>query len=285
VIIREHGIEVVPLLVNFGGQVFRDGVDLKPRKFYQLLEEKKQHPTTSPPDTSEFSERYQATIAERDIVSVHISSRLSVTLEQANQAADTIGLHQIERPEGAACLELVDSRSVSFGLGILAMFAARMAARGETAPVIAGHLRSMSQRIHMLFVVDTLEYLVRGGRIGKARGWIGSLLGIKPILGLVDGEVVPLDKVRGGRAAHPRIIELLSERIDARKPMISAIMHARAPVWADRLRRLVEERFLVDELLIGEIGPVVGTHAGPGTVGVFAFQPEAEELPLIAPLA
>jgi DegV family protein with EDD domain len=284
-IVREHGIEVVPLTVTFGKQAFREGIELKPREFYRLLEKKLHHPFSSPPEPGDFSERYLARVKARDIVSVHISSRLSVTLEQASQGAAAVDLAAVERPAGtAATLELVDSRSVSLGLGLLTLFAARMAARGETASAIAGRLQEMSKRFQMLFVVNTLEYLMRGGRIGKAKGWIGQLLGIKPILGLVDGEVVPVDKVRGGRAAHPRIIELMSERLDPKQPIIGAIMHAKAPVWADRLRGLVKRRFRVSELMTAEMGAVVGTHAGPGTVGLFAFQPSDEEMPLIAPL-
>jgi DegV family protein with EDD domain len=284
-IVREHGIEVVPLTVSFGKQAFREGIELKPREFYRLLEQKQHHPSSSPPEPGDFSERYLAKVAARDIVSVHISSRLSVTLEQASKGAASVDLAAVKRPASAAgALELVDSRSVSLGLGLLTLFAARMAARGETAPAIADRLRQMSKRFHVLFVVNTLEYLVRGGRIGKARGWIGQLLGIKPILGLVDGEVVPVDKVRGGRAAHPRIIELMSEHLDPERPLIGAIMHAKAPVWADRLRGLVKRRFQVIELMTAEMGAVVGTHAGPGTVGLFAFQPSDEEMPLIAPL-
>ncbi|MCP4655906.1 MAG: DegV family protein [bacterium] len=283
-LVREHGIEIVPLTVHFGERVFRDGVELEPREFYQRLEEKKAHPSTNPPDPVEFAGCYRRHLGQRDLVSLHISSRLSDTVEHARHAAAT-ELGVVERAgDHPACLEVVDSGSVSFGLGFLATFAARMAAHGLSAPVIAGHLKRMSERIHTLFVVDTLEYLVRGGRIGKARGWIGQLLGIKPILGLADGEVVPIDRVRGGRAAHPRIIELLGERLDPGRPVVAAVAHAKAPVWADRLRRLVADEFEVREFLIGEIGPVVGTHVGPGAVGVFVFQPTEEELALIAPL-
>jgi len=283
-LIREHGIEIVPLKVLFGERLFRDGVDLEPREFYQRLEEKIVHPSTNPPDPAEFSVCYRKHLGHRDLVSVHLSSRLSATTENARQAA-AAELGAVERPgDRPISLEVVDSRSISFGLGFLAVFAARMASRGLSAPAIAGHLKRIGERIHTLFVVDTLEYLVRGGRIGKARGWIGQLLGIKPILGLADGEVVPIDRVRGGRAAHPRIIELLGERLDPARPVVAAVGHAKAPVWADRLRRLVAEHFEVRESLIGEIGPVVGTHVGPGAVGVFVFQPTAEELGLIAPL-
>ena len=121
----------------------------------------------------------------------------------------------------------------------------------------------MRERVQVLFVVDTLEYLARGGRIGKARALVGNILGIKPILGVVDGEIVPVDRVRGGRAAHPRLIELFRERVDPQRPVIVTIAHAKAPVWGDRLRGLIEKSFEVREILSGEMGPVVVANAAP----------------------
>ncbi len=170
------------------------------------------------------------------------------------------------------------------GLGLQVLFAARMVRRGLDLDEIRRRIEGLGDRIHVLFVVDTLEFLQRGGRIGKARAWIGSLLGIKPILGVQDGGVVPVDKVRGGRRAHPRIAELLAGRVDPSRPLFMAVAHSRAPVWADRLRQLLEERFEVAEMLMTDIGPVVGTHAGPGCVGCVAFEPTDEELELFGPL-
>ena len=113
---------------------------------------------------------------------------------------------------------------------------------------------------------------------------MGNLLGIKPILGVVDGEIVPVDRVRGGRAAHPRLIELFRERIDPKRPVLVTIAHAKAPVWADRLRGLIEKNFQVKEILMGEMGPVVAANAGPGTVGAGIFQPTEEEMAVIGPV-
>jgi len=149
---------------------------------------------------------------------------------------------------------------------------------------IAARLADMRGRLHVLFVVDTLDYLARGGRIGRARAVVGNLLGIKPILGVIDGEVTPVDRVRGGRAAHPRLVELFRERVGGGRPVIAGIAHAKAPVWADRLRELLAGSFEIRELLQTEMGPVVGTHGGPGTVGAALFAPTDEELPLLAPL-
>ncbi|HEX6200167.1 MAG TPA: DegV family protein, partial [Thermoanaerobaculia bacterium] len=248
-----------------------------------------EHPVSNPPTPGEFLQVYRDVVPERDVVSVHISSNLSETFKHARKAAEA-GARELREarrerqgPEPPV-LEVVDSRQVSLGLGLLALFAARMTHRGLGASEIAGRLRTMGDRVQVLFVVDTLEYLARGGRIGKARAWVGSLLGIKPILGVSRGEVVPVDRVRGGRAAHPRMLALFQERLEAGRPVVGAIAHAKAPVWADRLQGLLEKELDVREMLLGEMGPVVGTHAGPGTVGAALFQPTDEELELIKPL-
>ena len=159
-----------------------------------------------------------------------------------------------------------------------------MAQRGLQLPEICRRIEAMRDRFHVLFVVDTLDYLARGGRIGKARAVVGKMLGVKPILGVIDGEVAAVDRVRGGRTAHPRLIELFAQRVDPQRPVVAAVGHSNAPIWADRLRALLEQRFVTAELLVTEIGPVVGTHSGPGTVGAALFQPTDEELPLIAPI-
>ncbi len=285
---RVHRIHVVPLSVIFGDDIYRDGVDLTPGSFYKLLQSRKDvHPRTSPPSKGEFLLNYQQLVGRSDLVSVHISQRMSQTVVHARDALKD-GRSELlrSRTEGGppAVVEVTDTTQVSTGLGILAIFAARMAARGLSAAEIRRRIDEMRPRMHLLFVVDTLEYLARGGRIGKARAWLGGLLGIKPILGVVQGEVTPVDKVRGGRAAQPRLIELFKQRVDPSKPVIVGTGHAAAPVWAERLRTLIEENFEVLELIPGEIGPVVGTHVGPGCVGAVFFQPTETEIPLLAPL-
>jgi DegV family protein with EDD domain len=283
---RAHGIHLVPLMVFFGDRVFHDGVDLRPREFYELLEKGQVHPRTNPPSRSDFLDVYRALVPDRDVVSLHIAETLSQTVVNARAAAEE-GLPELQRLRGAAervTLRVVDSHTVSLGLGMLALFAARMARRGIEPDLIVERLEAMRDRMHILFAVNTLEYLARGGRIGKAKAFFGNLLGIKPILGVVNGVVVPVGQVRGGRAAQPRLLELFRERIDPKRPVIVSVAHAKAPVWADRLRDLMQKSFDVAELIVAEMGPVVGTHAGPGTVGAALFQPTADELPLLAPL-
>ena len=283
---RAHGIHVVPVLVLFGDKVYRDGIDLKPKEFYELLEKGRDHPRTNPPPQTDFVKVYRSLAPTKDLVSVHVSEKLSQTVVHARGAAEE-GLPDFQKLRGDAervSLRVVDGNSVSLGLGMLTLFAARMARRGVEPDAIAERLETLRERLHVLFVVDTLEYLARGGRIGKARALVGNLLGIKPILGVVDGEVAAVDKVRGGRAAHPRLIELFKQRVDPKRPVVVGVAHAKAPVWADRLRDLIEKSFQVSEIFVAEMGPVVAANAGPGTVGAALFQPTEEELSLIAPL-
>ena len=277
-------IHVVPLSVIVGETIYKDGVDLTPGAFYKLLQSKRQpYPRTSPPTMGEFLTHYRLVAATRDLVSLHISEKMSQTVVNARAAVEDGRAEFVRsRADGVVALEVLDSGQVSLGLALMAILAARMAQRRLPAAEIRSRLEQMRPRFHLLFVVDTLDYLARGGRIGKARAAFGGLLGIKPILGLVDGEVAPVDKVRGGKAAHPRLVELFKKRVDATKPVFVGVGHAAAPVWADRLRTLLKESFTISEIIDVEIGPAVGTHVGPGCVGAVMFQPTDEEGALFA---
>lgn len=275
---RAAGITLMPLRVHFGDKVFRDRVDLQPGQFYDLLVESPQHPSSSPPGADDFAALYRQLLPHSDLVSIHISGLLSQTAAHAAEAA------KAQPATGSRKIEIVDSRQAGLGLGLLALFASRLAARGQSAAAIAAKLRELAPRAQLLFGVDTLEFLVKGGRLSRTQGFIGSVFGIKPILGLKDGAIVPLDRVRGARAVQPRLLELLAQRVDPKQPIHAAVLHAAAPAAADRLRKLLQERFRCAEILVGEIGPVVGTHTGPGAVGIAALQPTAEELSLLAPI-
>ena len=285
-LVRSHGIVVVPLSILFGKDTFRDGVDIQPRDFYELLESSEDHPSTAPPTEGEFYEHFHDLVVEQDILGIHISSKLSQTLAHARGAAlrGSRGFDHLPKERHNFALELIDSQNVSMATGLLALFAARMARRGYSLGPINHMIQGLIPRIEILFVVNTLDYLLKGGRIGKARALVGKLFGIKPILSVVDGEVTNIDRVRGGRQAQKRIVEILSERLDLTQPVVAAVAHARAPVWGDRLRSLVEKTFKLREGIVTDIGPVVGTHAGPGCVGCVAVQPTPEEWELIRPL-
>ncbi|HVN33081.1 MAG TPA: DegV family protein [Thermoanaerobaculaceae bacterium] len=280
-----HRIHVVPLLVTFGTEVYKDTIDIAPETFYRLLQGRPDaRPVTAPPSQAEFLAAYRTVVERSDVVSVHGSERVSHTIVSARAAAKE-GREELSklRGDGAVNLEVVDSMQVSVGLALLVLMAARMAEHGLSAQEIRAHLEAMRPRVHLIFVADTPAYLARGGRLGKAQAWVGGMLGLKPVLRLEEGEIVPVDRVRRADSAYPRLIELLKQRVDVGRPVIAGIAHAAAPVIAARLRSLLHDSFSVVELIESEIGPVVGTHVGPGCVGAAMFQPADEEQALVSP--
>jgi len=283
---RRQAIHIVPLSVLFGKTVYKDGVDLLPDEFYQMLEGGDIFPSTSPPGKGEFLEVYRRLVATGDVVSIHISSRQSLTSEHAAEAAED-GANEFAQLRleadgvGVPDVRIVDSKSNSVGLGLLVVFASRMIERGLGVDEIVARIEDIRERLQFLFLVDTLEFLRKGGRIGQAQALIGTLLGIKPILAMVDGEVVPVDKVRGGRRAQSRLMEILSQRVNTNRPVFAAVAHASAPKWGGKLKELLTDTFDIIEMIEGEIGPIVGAHAGPGAVGCIIFEPTDEELELL----
>jgi len=286
---RRLGISVVPLSVLFGSQVFKDGIDLQPDEFYKRLVESQRLPTTSPPSIGEFVEAYSRLIGDGDVVSLHISTVLSDTAKRAMDAVKqgAEAFQKLREESGLAnmpIIRVIDSWQTTIGLGMMVQLAVRMVERGLSADEIVRRIEDQRKRYHMIFSVDTLEYLQKGGRIGKAQAMLGTLLGIKPILGLQEGEVVPIDRVRGGRKVIPKLLSILKGRINPERPVFVGIGHASAPRWAGKLREAIIEKFDVLEVFESQIGPIVGTHVGPGTVGACFFQPSEEELELLQPL-
>ena len=285
-IIRRDAVTVVPLSVLFGSKVFKDGVDLMPDDFYSMLRESDVFPSTSPPGKGEFLDAYRRLVGTGDVISLHISSAQSLTFANAKEAAEEGQgeFAQLREKAGsmrAPIVRVVDTRVNSVGLGMLVRFANRMARKGLGVEEIGDRIENIAGRFQFFFLVDTLEYLKKGGRIGGGRAFIGTLLGIKPILAMAGGEVQAVDKARGGRRAQPKLIELLKENISTDVPVFGVVAHASAPKWGARLTELVSSTFTIEELFEGEIGPIVGAHAGPGTVGCVLFAPEPDELELL----
>jgi DegV family protein with EDD domain len=272
-------IHVVPVSVFFGETLYKDGVDLTPGAFYKLVKEgKDEHPHTKPPTKGELQAAFAAVRGESDMIAIHVSEEMSGTVVNAREAAVAL-----VGEGGGGSIFVVDSRHVSAGLGLITVLAARMAKRGVSAPDIVRHVEAISARTRLVFAVDSLEYLARSGRIGKAGAFFGNLLGIKPILEMQEGRIVALDKARGGRDIEAKVSALIRERVDAERPVFVAIGHAIAPVWVERLRTQLTQSLKVVEILETEIGPGVGANVGPGTVGCAVFQPTDEELALLAP--
>jgi DegV family protein with EDD domain len=262
------GIEVVPLKVHFGNDTYRDGVSLHAEQFYELLKQSSVLPTTSQPSPVDFLEIYKRLNEEPDvqIISVHISSELSGTY-QSGVLAKSLLKEKVD-------ITTIDSRTASYGFGGIVVAAAEAARQGKSKEAILTLIKKLIEQSKLYFLVDTLEYLQKGGRIGKVAALLGSLLKIKPILSVEDGEAVSVEKVRGQKAAVQRIIELLKLNEMAASKVSVMIAHSNTPEAAEQLGDLVKANFQLATLSYTTLGPVIGTHVGPGTVAVFMFPVE-----------
>ncbi len=270
-LIADHGITVVPLKVLFGEDTYREGIDLSNMQFYRMLREAKRLPTTTQPSAGEFQDVYARLTGQgHSLISLHLSSKLSGTISSAETARQML-------PD--ADITVVDTPWISLALGMMAVEAAKAAAAGWKREEILELIQSMSARMNILFVVDTLEYLQRGGRIGGAQALIGTLLQVKPILTLHEGRIEPLDRVRTKRAAIQRLIEVAADRLGPEPVAHVAVLHANTPNEANTLTESVRERFKPVELYQAELGPVVGAHTGPGTVGLAFYNSAGLRLP------
>jgi DegV family protein with EDD domain len=264
---QELNIKVVQLKIQFGSESFWDE-ELAGGLFYEKLASSQALPTTSQPSPHEFLEIYKKLIADGadEIISIHLSSALSGTYQTALLAGSML-LEQEEQLHGR--IHIIDSLSASYGIGALAVAAAKAVREGQSSEQILELVRKTREDFKIYFLVDTLNYLQKGGRIGKASALIGSLLNIKPILSIdKDGEVVPIDKVRGQKKAMARIIEMMETDIP-RKKLHMHVAHANNLEAAAQLRELIEAHFEVLSVAYIDLGSVIGTHAGPGTVAAF----------------
>ena len=270
-VIERHGIHEVSLYVRWGDPPADERESDLPDfdAFYDHLRSSRELPTTSQPSVGDFLAVYEPLIERgADIVSVHISGGISGTVRSAEQARDQLA----ERGVAAERIVIVDSASVCAGLGLMAVAAANAAAGGADAAGAAAAARTLRQELKILFAVDTLEFLRRGGRIGGAQAWIGSTLRIKPILA-IESEVVPIERVRTwGRAFERMVDHLQSLRDDGADRFF--VQHIQAPDQAEKLAQRGEAIYGRPPELVSEMGPVIGTHAGPGLIGVTALRTE-----------
>ncbi len=260
---KEHGIRIIPQVLIMGTQTWRDGVDIDPPTFYGLLQTSPDFPATSQPSVPDFEEAFAELAKDADgIVAVLVSDKLSGTLNSARMAKENL-------PD--VPIELVDTQAVSVQLGFMAIEAARAAAAGGDLQTVADAARALIGKVGVYFVVDTLEYLHRGGRIGAAARLFGTALNLKPLLAIKDGMVHPVTKVRSRRKALATLFQLLDEELAGKEGIHMAVLHVAAPEEAAELAEQLAERFHPSELIRAECGPVVGTHAGPGTLGVVYY--------------
>jgi DegV family protein with EDD domain len=261
---RYENMRVVPLYVRFGEESYRDYVELDPHDFYARLRTATELPTTSQPTPQDFLSTYAALDDYERIYSVHISSKLSGTYGSASLAADEVVGDRVR---------LVDSESASVGIAMLALGMQRLLERGTTDEEIDRLVERHRTEAGLLFTVDTLEFLAKGGRIGRGKALMGSLLNVKPILAIEEGEVVPVTRVRGRQKA----LEEFRRRFEAATtdgPGLGVgFAHAEAAGTVEQLEAMVTAaRPQAQVRLVTTLGAVVGTHAGPGTVGFFWFQ-------------
>jgi DegV family protein with EDD domain len=261
-LVAERGLHEVSLYVNDGDHHERESDITDLTAFYQQLRNAATVPTTSQPSIGDFLAVYEPLAqAGRAIVSVHISGGISGTVDAARQAAAELAEHT-----PGARVEVVDSALACGALGLAALAAGAAARGGADADAVAARAREACEATRLWFAVDTLEYLRRGGRIGAAQAWVGGALKIKPIL-TIDGEIVPIERVRTSRRAFERMLDYLRARHDDGADAW-VVQHIQAPDVAERLVAAGREMFGHEPAFVSEIGPVIGVHVGPGLVGV-----------------
>ncbi|MFC2072178.1 DegV family protein [Chloroflexota bacterium] len=255
---EELGITVVPVYVQFGKDVYRDRVDISEDEFYQRLQSDPIHPSTEPPTPQDFAAAYQKLSQEADgIISIHISSKLSATFNSALRAKELV---ETECP-----IEVVDSQLVTMGLGLLVTAANTLAQSGKGLPQVTDEVKQIIPSIHLLGFLDTLKYLALGGRIGKAKALLGSVLAVKPMLTVKDGELEPAGQVRSHANGMDRLFDFVKNATDIQD---LAIVHSTTPDEAQTLAERMDSIFPKERTMLIRLGPALGVHGGPGILFV-----------------
>jgi len=259
-LLEQNGIYVVPNVVNWGTQTYRDGVDIQSKEFFERLKKDPVLPTTAVASIGEFRDVYAKAAQEAEaVVGVHLSAKLSGTYSTAVQAANMLAGTRVE---------VIDSNATAMAMGFVVLAAARAAQAGKPFDEVVKVARETIPYVGVVFTVETLEFLRRGGRIGGAQAFMGSLLDMKPILDLRDGRVEPIERVRTKRKAVNRVMDIIVERASGKSPVRLATLHANAPEEAAALLEKCKQRLGAVEAIMCEVSPTVATHAGPGTVGL-----------------
>jgi len=258
---------VVPLYVNFGTDSFRDGVDLTADDFYARLRTSTEMPTTSQPTPADFLACYAELAGYERILSLHLAANLSGTFQSAGTAAAELGDGRVRT---------IDTETASAGITMLGLAIQRRLERGTTDEEIDALVERYKAEHGLLFTVDTLEFLARGGRIGRAKAFAGELLHVKPILSIRKGEVIPIKRVRGARKAFQEFVDALESETKDEPGLRVGVAHAAAPDRAVELEKMVRDLRPQAQIEIETaLGAVIGAHAGPGTVGFFWFTDDA----------
>ena len=256
-VMKELDISAVPCIVRFGESEYRDRVDLFPPEFYKRLTSSSALPATSQPATGVFEEIYQRLARETDqILAIHTIASLSGIYNASRIAAESMRDVKIE---------VIDSKQVTMSLGWLVILAARAAQAGASLAEIRAVVEDAMPRVHIIAMLNTLEYAQKGGRLGKGAALFGTLLNVKPLLSIIQGEIVPVENVRTQRRALERLIEIV---LGSGPIQELAVLHAAGLDLARSVRQTLSTTFPEDHILMSETGPVLGTHVGPGAVGI-----------------
>jgi len=258
--VKEYSISVAPQVLIWGEEIYEDGVDIFPDEFYSRLANTDIMPTTSQVTPKSFEKIFSNLLAhDFEILAILVSDLLSGTIGSAIQVKEGL-------PE--APIEIVNSQTVAMSLGFQALQAARAAADGASLAECKQIAEQARNHVGVVFAVDTLEFLHRGGRIGGASRFLGAALNLKPILEVTEGKIEAIERVRTRKKSLNRLVELVEERLSGVEPVRIASLHANAPEDAQYLLEMSVEKFNPVETIFSEVSPVVGTHAGPGTVGL-----------------
>jgi DegV family protein with EDD domain len=266
-LIKKHNITVVPQVLIWGEETLLDGVDIKPQEFYTRIKTAKVMPTTSQVPLTTMQNIFTNLIEKGfDVIGVFISSKLSGTMQSAIQAKEMM-------ESTGKKVTVIDSKASAMALGFQTLAVARAVEAGTSLKDCIALAQKAHEHTGVFFAVDTLEFLHRGGRIGGAQRFFGSALGLKPILGLNDGRIDGVERIRTKRKAHERLLELVAEQVKGKSNIRVACFHANAEEGAKALLAKAQEKTNAMESILTELSPVVGNHTGPGTVGL-AFMTE-----------
>lgn len=259
---RELNVHIVPQVLIWGEETFEDGVDILPDQFYTRLAKAKTMPSTSQVSVPNMQKAFQELVEQGfDVVGIFISAKLSGTMQSAVHGREALGA-------AAEKVTLIDSNSTAMAMGFQVLTAARAAREGANLTDVISLAQKAREHTGVFFAVDTLEFLYRGGRIGGAQRFIGTALNMKPLLQLKDGRVEAIERIRTRGKALERIVELVSEQTRGKSPVRLATLHANAETEAAELLKEASSRMKSVESILTAVSPAVGTHAGPGTVGL-----------------
>ncbi len=263
-LVEKYGIYVAPLHIMWDKATYRDGVDMSPKEFYTRLRTSKTLPTTSSAIQGEFIQIFENLKQKVDgIVSIAVTGALGTADSAAHNASEIVG---------GTPVEVIDSRSAMMAQGFIVLEAAKVAKAGGTMEEIAKAAKNTIPKVDVFWAMDTLEYMRRGGRVSLPQAILASWLKVKPIVSICEGIIEPLARVRTRPKAIEKLLEIMGQKVNGRGKLHVAVMHGDVPDEAEQLKQRVAARFQCSEILLSEITPVIGTHTGPGTLGLALYQ-------------